>query len=96
MAEFKRYQELVSLTCADIPMEWRQMEDHGVAYLVPNLGITQVFARYHCKETGKHLFVTETNFERTQANIQRQFAAKGTYLFFFFLFFRSIIQDLIL
>jgi len=69
-AKFKRYQELISLICAEIPMEWKQMEEQEVPYLVLNFGITQVFVRCHCKVMEEHLFVTETEFERTQANIQ--------------------------
>jgi len=48
---FMRYQDLVSLTCSEIPMEWRLVEGDAKPYLVLNFGVTEVFAHCHCKVT---------------------------------------------
>ena len=77
-SEFKRYQDLISLSCDEILMEWQFMlenTDHaGSTFLVFMFGTTHIYPRCDCKLTAENMYVTEERFLSTQANIQRQFA----------------------
>jgi hypothetical protein len=82
-SDFPSYSDLTSMRCEDIPLEWKELSgDSGICHLTFNFGHTQVFARYHDKETGQSLFVTQEEFYRYQDNVQRQFA--GQFLNYFF------------
>jgi hypothetical protein len=76
-SDFQQYNALTSLTCKDIPMEWKELSGgSGIYHLMFNFRHTQVFARYHDKGTGQLHFVTYEDFYRCQDNVQRQFAGK--------------------
>ena len=90
MPEFHRYQELISLSSAEVPMKWSEMLGHnGAFYLLYKFRDTEVFSRCHCKVTRDHNFVTEEEFLRTQVNIQWQFSGNELVFpsFMFALFF---------
>jgi hypothetical protein len=73
-SDFPRYSDLTSMTCEDIPLEWKESSgDSAICHLTFNFGHTQVFARNHDKESGQSLFVTQEEFYRCQDNVQRQF-----------------------
>lgn len=87
-SDFKTYSELVSLSCADIPLQWRPIPgDSGLCHLLfafeHKSGHTHVYARCHDKTTGNHLFVTHEEFNRIQDNIERQFGGKQCFQNFF-------------
>lgn len=85
---FQRYNELVSVSCDDIPMQWRKLPgESGISHLLFNFENANVFARYHDKQMGNHVFVTEDEFWQLQDNIEWQFSGR---ILLFFLFFCPI------
>jgi hypothetical protein len=68
--DFQRYNDLTSMRCEDIPLEWTKLfGGSGICHLMFNFGYTQVFARYHNKETCQSLFVIQEEFNPCQDNV---------------------------
>jgi hypothetical protein len=93
-SDFQQYNALTSLTCKDIPLEWKELSGgSGLCHLMFNFRHTQVFVCYHDKGTSQPLFVTYEDFYRCQDNVQWQFAGKiSLSLSFLFLFYSFILN----
>jgi len=69
--KFPRYNDLVNLRCAEIPMEWRDLdEESGIYHLVFKFGKTTVWARCIDKQTKLKIFVIQKEYNSAQDNVE--------------------------